>query len=627
MVLINGVKYACERCIRGHRVTTCTHTDQPLMVIKPKGRPSTQCPHCKEQRRIKNSHVVCTCGRKHNGKIDQHKDCCPCHVTGECTCSSKKKPLKKHATSQRKTVVTKKQESNVSPLNQTDALIETPISESINSRPMSVSMGSSSNYIDKDIINNSNFYDSANPPIGNDSISSLIPSDIEFKKIINTRQIGMDPLDKFKPLPINLRQKRVGEISVPVAEYVAPMNKMNNHLSALLNTINIDSSPTISPDSNGNDLAPFENNNIDVKLSSSDLYNIPPPTLGNGLLDIFDENIPNHKHYSKQSSTPNDSGLESLFPLFPLIGPSFSQSESSYHANNESEIKNNSLLSNNTGNLDLSQQLQYFDSQSELSFKNLSDHIPNSSSNNYISNNSILPSQSTLLHQATTGNLQSQKIYRNPTGSSTSSSLSHHSYHRSHHHGGSHHHNHISHFQPYANANVNANVNSNSNVNSNANANANLPRRSSSFLSIASTHSVGSSIGSPMGTYERPQLLTAESVESIQQYSGPQLTTSKTNTTLMDDIYQTKTYTESQNGDNKSRKSISSLSEFKNSTNINTPADGLFSDFVDVNVDVASDAVYEDFTSEFVQPVSLVPESTLNGQNYDQDFLDSILNQ
>lgn len=66
MVLINGVKYACERCIRGHRVTTCNHTDQPLMMIKPKGRPSTTCAYCKELRKNKSAKPpgTCTCGRQ-----------------------------------------------------------------------------------------------------------------------------------------------------------------------------------------------------------------------------------------------------------------------------------------------------------------------------------------------------------------------------------------------------------------------------------------------------------------------------------------------------------------------------------------------------------------------------------
>ncbi|CCE62712.1 hypothetical protein TPHA_0D00690 [Tetrapisispora phaffii CBS 4417] len=79
MVLVNGIKYACERCIRGHRVTTCTHTDQPLMMIKPKGRPSTTCDLCKELR--KNKRIVdklleegkqCTCGRLRK-RLEQQK--------------------------------------------------------------------------------------------------------------------------------------------------------------------------------------------------------------------------------------------------------------------------------------------------------------------------------------------------------------------------------------------------------------------------------------------------------------------------------------------------------------------------------------------------------------------------
>lgn len=86
MVVINGVKYACERCIRGHRVTSCTHTDQPLTMIKPKGRPATQCAHCREQRKMKNLHSNCTCGNK-----KKHAALCGCHKTSHCTCKLKQK--------------------------------------------------------------------------------------------------------------------------------------------------------------------------------------------------------------------------------------------------------------------------------------------------------------------------------------------------------------------------------------------------------------------------------------------------------------------------------------------------------------------------------------------------------
>ncbi|CCF56493.1 hypothetical protein KAFR_0B01950 [Kazachstania africana CBS 2517] len=73
MVLRNGIKYACERCIRGHRVTTCNHSDQPLMMIKPKGRPSTTCAYCKELRKNKSAKLqgTCTCGRQEKRRLAQ----------------------------------------------------------------------------------------------------------------------------------------------------------------------------------------------------------------------------------------------------------------------------------------------------------------------------------------------------------------------------------------------------------------------------------------------------------------------------------------------------------------------------------------------------------------------------
>lgn len=90
MVLLNGVKYACERCIRGHRVSSCTHTDKPLTMIKPKGRPASQCPHCREQRKLKNTHSSCSCGKK--GKSPgQHLASCLCHKNSHCTCPIKDK--------------------------------------------------------------------------------------------------------------------------------------------------------------------------------------------------------------------------------------------------------------------------------------------------------------------------------------------------------------------------------------------------------------------------------------------------------------------------------------------------------------------------------------------------------
>ncbi|TDL20665.1 copper-fist-domain-containing protein [Rickenella mellea] len=61
MVFVNDKKYACETCIKGHRSSACTHTDRPLFEIKKKGRPVTQCEHCRELRKTKQVHVKCLC--------------------------------------------------------------------------------------------------------------------------------------------------------------------------------------------------------------------------------------------------------------------------------------------------------------------------------------------------------------------------------------------------------------------------------------------------------------------------------------------------------------------------------------------------------------------------------------
>jgi hypothetical protein len=51
MVLINEKKYACATCIKGHRVSGCTHTERPLFEVKKKGRPATQCHFCRDKRK------------------------------------------------------------------------------------------------------------------------------------------------------------------------------------------------------------------------------------------------------------------------------------------------------------------------------------------------------------------------------------------------------------------------------------------------------------------------------------------------------------------------------------------------------------------------------------------------
>ncbi|KAI0640422.1 hypothetical protein C8Q79DRAFT_451642 [Trametes meyenii] len=68
MVFIGDKKYACETCIKGHRSSSCKHTDRPLFEIKKKGRPVTQCEHCRELRKTRQIHVKCVCEGKDNGE-------------------------------------------------------------------------------------------------------------------------------------------------------------------------------------------------------------------------------------------------------------------------------------------------------------------------------------------------------------------------------------------------------------------------------------------------------------------------------------------------------------------------------------------------------------------------------
>ncbi|TRM64866.1 hypothetical protein BD626DRAFT_399539, partial [Schizophyllum amplum] len=53
-----------EPCIKGHRTTGCQHADRPLQEVRRKGRPTTQCGHCRELRKVKQVHIHCQCMTK-----------------------------------------------------------------------------------------------------------------------------------------------------------------------------------------------------------------------------------------------------------------------------------------------------------------------------------------------------------------------------------------------------------------------------------------------------------------------------------------------------------------------------------------------------------------------------------
>lgn len=97
-MLIDGEKWACEACVRGHRVSNCQHADRPLQHINKKGRPVSQCQHCRSMRKSRASHVKCDCGEKTHKcahlqqTVEGHKESCCCNHGGRCSCSHKKEP-------------------------------------------------------------------------------------------------------------------------------------------------------------------------------------------------------------------------------------------------------------------------------------------------------------------------------------------------------------------------------------------------------------------------------------------------------------------------------------------------------------------------------------------------------
>ncbi|QSZ36002.1 hypothetical protein DSL72_007126 [Monilinia vaccinii-corymbosi] len=54
MPIINENKYSCEPCIRGHRATSCQHSDRLMLLVRKPGRPMQSCEHTLSS---------CVCGR------------------------------------------------------------------------------------------------------------------------------------------------------------------------------------------------------------------------------------------------------------------------------------------------------------------------------------------------------------------------------------------------------------------------------------------------------------------------------------------------------------------------------------------------------------------------------------
>ncbi|KAI8642453.1 copper fist DNA binding domain-containing protein [Parasitella parasitica] len=57
-------KFACIKCIKGHRSSKCKHEKRELIEIKRKGRPVSQCESCRLLRKTKQVHIKCECHPK-----------------------------------------------------------------------------------------------------------------------------------------------------------------------------------------------------------------------------------------------------------------------------------------------------------------------------------------------------------------------------------------------------------------------------------------------------------------------------------------------------------------------------------------------------------------------------------
>lgn len=65
------LKLACATCIQGHRASTCKHQDGskgPLLVVRRRGRPLSQCAECREKRLRTGRHSRCDCNARAKAK-------------------------------------------------------------------------------------------------------------------------------------------------------------------------------------------------------------------------------------------------------------------------------------------------------------------------------------------------------------------------------------------------------------------------------------------------------------------------------------------------------------------------------------------------------------------------------
>lgn len=366
MVLLNGVKYACERCIRGHRVTTCTHTDQPLTMIKPKGRPTTQCHHCREQRKMKSLHTACTCGKK--SKSGSHSSSCACHLTSHCTCTSNSKKVNSkdihHMTASEKA----KKNSLIHVVN--DDLKK---KSSSSSSPVS-GVGTNGSYVIEDIVL---------PFETNAGLFDLFKNgSLDHENITNNNNSNNNSNNSSNS---NINNNN---------------NNGNGHVDGN-NNIHSDGKGNLNHNgscSNDGNLLTYDNynNNVDLANQIQSAYDYDNQSLTSKSNSNYDSN------FDSQFSPTEAEMADTMFPLFPLIGnTSFNNNKNlpllglpkDFNQVDNSKKSNGSTLENNLSNpfygdnprsnnsLNLSTPLNPKPVRPKQTLQNLPLHLQHSTSN------------------------------------------------------------------------------------------------------------------------------------------------------------------------------------------------------------------------------------------------------
>lgn len=382
MVLINNVKYACERCIRGHRVTTCNHTDQPLMMIKPKGRPSTTCDHCKELRKNKNANPsgVCTCGRLEKKRMAQKaKEEARAKAKEEkkihdCRCD-KQEPCKCHSTRRRSRKISVNHDSirrssshtNVmaghgghvaSPVsmetfgdnNYMESDVSGKISKEYHHVPSLASISSlhSTHSLDHKFTlpqsptlgnfitgNNAN----GNSHWDNSSICSSVRSDSRAN-LSDAISVGLDPLNSTKRVT-PMTRTRVGEVTVPLEEYIpSDINGIGkiNDTNSLIDDWSFENS---GGHRNASSAATYANSNANSFVQSHDLNGTRSNT-NNGLLDMFLDS----SNVSMSHDKGNGAGPIGLAKRYSAHSPQSGTHYTNTNDNNKTEQTNNTNITN-----------------------------------------------------------------------------------------------------------------------------------------------------------------------------------------------------------------------------------------------------------------------------------------